>query len=173
MDYDDDFGDDDMNDDETTSEGTSAEGRPIVRHVVKDVQSAMKLRQITETAKAKSEMAQIKADERRRKQELKAELARMRMQMSAGEKARAHIAFAGPFYLLVLISGFIGLLSTGKIPDEQVSVASALLTLLITSFAANLRSIVASEGGTRDDEPTNGHDEEPEEKAKATPKSYL
>ena len=83
MDDEDDFGDD-MMDEQSTDKG--ADGRPIVRHVVKDVRSAMKLRQITETARAKSEMATIRADERKRKQELKADLARIRLSMSAGER---------------------------------------------------------------------------------------
>ena len=161
-DDDDDFGDDMMDDPKT---GKGADGRPIVRHVVKDVRSAMKLRSITESAKAKSEMAAIRADERKRAQELKAELSRIRLSMSAGEKARAHIAVAGPLYLLILIGGFIIMLSTGAIPDEQVSVASALLTLLVTGLMANLRSII-SESPVTPDEPTNGHDDEPVEKPK-------
>lgn len=165
MDDEDDFGDD-MMDEQSTDKG--ADGRPIVRHVVKDVRSAMKLRQISETAKAKSEVATIRAEERKRKQELKAELSRIRLSMSAGEKARAHIAVAGPLYLLILIGGFIIMLSTGAIPDEQVSVASALLTLLVTGLMANLRSIISESPAP--DEPTNGHDDDPEEKPKPKPK---
>ena len=162
---DDDFGDDDMMDESKTEKG--ADGRPIVRHVVKDVRSAMKLRQISESAKAKSEMAAIRADERKRKQELKADLARIRLSMSAGEKARSHVAVAGPLYLLILIGGFILMLSMGTIPQEQVSVASALLTLLVTMIGANLRSIISESPAP--DEPTNGHDDEPEGKPKASP----
>ena len=156
---------DDDEDDEMMDEKKDASGRPIVRHVVKDVRSAMKIRQISESAKAKSEMAAIRADERKRAQELKAELSRIRLAMSAGEKARAHIAVAGPLYLLILIGGFIIMLSTGAIPDEQVSVASALLTLLVTGLMANLRSII-SESPVSPDEPTNGHDEEPEKQTR-------
>jgi len=166
----DDFGDEDMMDEQSTDK--SADGRPIVRHVVKDVRSAMKLRQITEAAKAKSEMAKIRADERKRKQELKADLSRIRLSMSAGEKARSHVAVAGPFYLLILIGGFIAMLGAGAIPDEQVSVASALLTLLVTGLMANLRSII-SESPAPEEPVTNGRDDEPEEKPKAPPKSYL
>ena len=63
------------------------------------------------------------------------------------------------------------MLATGSIPDEQVSVASALLTLLVTGLMANLRSIISESPAP--DEPTNGHDDEPEVKPKAPPKSYL
>ena len=172
---DDDFGDDDMMD-ESKTDG-DANGRPIVRHVVKDLTTALKMRKVQSDSEAKARaseasaaLATIKAEERRRAQELKAELARIRLSMSAGEKARAHIAVAGPLYLLVLIGGFIIMLATGSIPDEQVSVASALLTLLVTGLMSNLRSIISESPAP--DEPTNGHDDEPEEKPKDTPGSY-
>jgi hypothetical protein len=148
-------------------EKQDAGGRPIVRHVVKDVRSAMKLRQITSAAEAKSEMARIRADERKRKQELKAELSRIRLSMPAGEKARAHLAVAAPFYLLMLIGGFIAMLGAGAIPDEQVSVASALLTLLVTGLMSNLRSIIAESPAP--EEPMNGHDDEPVKKQAPQP----
>ena len=77
----------------------------------------------------------------------------MKLNMTAQERARAHIAVAGPFYLLVLIGGFILVLATGAVPEDQVSVASALLTLLVTGLMANLRSIVAGEGKSADEEP--------------------
>lgn len=173
---DDDFGDDDMDEPNT---GKDPNGRPIVRHVVKDLATAVKMKRVQAEAEAKARSAEasaalatIKAEERKRSQELKAELARIRLSMSAGEKARAHIAVAGPLYLLVLIGGFIVMLATGSIPDEQVSVASALLTLLVTGLMSNLRSII-SESPAPDEAPTNGHDEESEDKPKTTPpRSY-
>ena len=132
-------------------------GRPVVRHVVKDLNTAVKMKRVqaqaeaeARKAEAQTELARVKADERRRKQELDAEVAKIRLGMSAGEKARAHIAVAGPFYLLLLVSGFLIMLATGSIPEDQVSVASALLTLLVTMIGANLRSIISE----------NGHDEE-------------
>lgn len=147
--------DDDDDIDEMTNE-KSADGRPIVRHIVRDLATAVKMKKV----QASAELVQLRAEERRRKHELKAELARMRLGMSAGEKARSHIAVAGPFYLLVLISGFIIMLATGSIPDEQVSVASALLTLLVTGLMSNLRSII-SESPAPDDSVSNGHDDPP------------
>ena len=49
------------------------------------------------------------------------------------------------------------MLATGSIPEDQVSVASALLTLLVTMIGANLRSIISE----------NGHDEEKSKKRKS------
>jgi len=174
MDDDDDFGDD-MTDDPKTNKVT--DGRPIVRHVVKDLATAVKMKKVQALADAKARaaeasaaLAMIKADERKRSQELKAELSRIRLSMSAGEKARSHIAIAGPFYLLVLIGGFIVMLATGSIPDEQVSVASALLTLLVTGLMSNLRSII-SESPAPEEPVTNGHDDEPVKKPAAPPAS--
>ena len=80
----------------------------------------------------------------------KTELEKMRVAMTAREAASKHIAVFGPLYLLLLVGTFIA--SVSYIPESQISVVSALLTLLVTSIAANLRSIVAGEG--------NGHSEE-------------
>ena len=142
-----------------------ASDRPVVKHVVKDLNTAVRMKKVmaqaeaeARKAEAQTELARVKAEERRRKQELDAQIAKIRLGMSAGEKARAHIAVAGPLYLLILIGGFILMLATGSIPEDQVSVASALLTLLVTMIGANLRSIISE----------NGHDEEKEPK-KSTP----
>jgi hypothetical protein len=151
-----------------TAEATPNEGggRPIVRHIVKDLATAVKMKKVqadadarARAAEAASALATVRAEERRRKQELKGELSRIRLAMSAGEKARAHIAIAGPLYLLILIGGFIVMLSTGAIPADQVSVASALLTLLVTMIGANLRSII-SESPVVEEPSSNGQDPE-------------
>jgi hypothetical protein len=134
---------DDMNDEAKPNE----EGRPIVRHVVRDLGAAVKMRKVQQ----RTEMLKIKAEERRRRMELKMDLAMRRMSMSAGEKARAHIAVAGPFYLLLLIGGFLILMTTDALPDESVSVAASIITLLITGIMTNLRTIVTSNGKTHED----------------------
>lgn len=171
---------------------TTAEGRPVVRHVVKDLNTALKMKKAQAAADADARKAQasaeadarkaeaqariteVRAEERHRKQELQAEIARMKLTMSAGEKARAHIAVAGPFYLLILIGGFILMLATGSIPEDQVSVASALLTLLVTMIGANLRSIISESSAGADEANGNGHghddDDKPKPPSKEAPK---
>lgn len=156
---------DDMDDFKEPDEKPDGDRR-VVRHVVKDLNTAVKMKRVQAQAEAEArkaealtELARVKAEERRRKQELDAQITKIRLEMSAGEKARAHIAVAGPFYLLILIGGFIMMLATGSIPEDQVSVASALLTLLVTMIGANLRSIISE----------NGHDEDKPRKKTASP----
>ena len=112
-----------------------------VRYVVKDTQTAVKMRR----AEAKESAARYKAVVRKTNAEAKMEIARMKLQMSAREAASRHIAIFGPLYLLLLIAAFLG--SIQYIPSEQISVVSALLTLLITMIGANLRSIVSESNG--------------------------
>ena len=88
------------------------------------------------------------------------ELEKLRVAMSAREAASKHIAVFGPLYLLLLVAAF--LFSINYIPESQISVVASLLTLLVTSIAANLRSIV-SEGNGHEE---NGHDDEPKPKPK-------
>ena len=112
-----------------------------VRYVVKDTQTAVKMRK----AEAKEAAARYRAVVRKTNAEAKMEIARMKLQMSAREAASRHIAIFGPLYLLLLIAAFLG--SIQYIPSEQISVVSALLTLLITMIGANLRSIVSESNG--------------------------
>ena len=121
------------------------EPRPQVRHVVKDLNTAVRLKQV-----------QTRAEERKRRDELRAEVRKIRLQMSAREAASKHIAVFGPLYLLLLVAMFLGVLATGVLAEDQVPVVAALLTLLVTTIGANLRSII-SEAGQKDSE--NEHHE--------------
>lgn len=140
--------------------------------VIKDERAALRMRR-EETREAEAKYRAIVAREREaaraaqqaRRDEARAELAKLRMTRSASETARGNLAITTPAILVLLIGGFIGMLGTGAIPDESVSVASALLTLLVTGLMANLRSIV-SEGASTDDSNNSADKPEPE-----TPKS--
>ena len=140
------------------------DGRPIHRHVVRDLSAAVKMKRLqaraderARKAEARATMATVRAEERAANSIRKAELAKMRLKMTAREAASKHIAVFGPLYLMLLVGMFLAALGTGLISTEQVPVVSALLTLLVTMIGANLRSIV-SEG--------NGHEETDD----ATPK---
>jgi len=145
--------------------GESPETPPT--YIVKDERAALKMkREETREAEARykaivaRERAEKKAEREMRREEIQLELARIKLNTSATEAARLNLAKTTPIILCVLIGGFIFMLGTGAIPDESVSVASALLTLLVTGLMANLRSII-SEGGPPD-EPNgngNGHDD--------------
>lgn len=137
--------------------------------IVKDERAALKMRR-EETREAEAKYRAIVAREREaaraaqqlRQEEVKLELAKLRINQSASEKARTNLALTTPAILVLLIGGFILMLGTGSIPDDSISVASALLTLLVTGLMSNLRSII-SEGNATDEANGNGH--EPKDKA--------
>ena len=137
-------------------------GQTIVREV--DRKQAVRLRKIdaaAETAKYKAAVAKSRAEARDKaaadRFAAKIELAKIRAAQSASEKARTNIALTSPAILVVLIGGFIVALAVGALPEESVSVSSALLTLLATGLLQNLRAIISE---------SNGHEE-----SKSKPKS--
>ena len=106
-------------------------------------------------SKSRSEAKDAAAEQRFH---AKMELAKLRVRMTAREDASKHIAKFGPFYLLILVGAF--LFAINYIPESQISVVASLLTLLITSIAANLRSIVAGEGNGHEDDEDESESEE-------------
>ena len=142
--------------------------------IVKDERAALKMKR-EETREAQARYAAIVAKERTeknaeremRREEIQLEIAKIKLGQSAAEKARTNIALTTPLLLVFLIGGFIVMLGAGAIPDEQVSVASALLTLVSTALMQNLRSIVSE--GAADDSNGNGHRPKPTEKKSETP----
>ena len=138
--------------------------------IVKDERAALKMkREETREAQARykaiveRERAEKKAEREMRREEIQLELARIKLNTSATEAARLNLAKTTPFILVLLIGGFIAMLGTGAIPDDSVSVASALLTLLVTGLMANLRSII-SEGGAPEEPNGNGNGHGPDAK---------
>jgi len=147
------------------------EVREVVREV--DKKTAVKLRQLAAKADKDKYLAACRKSRSEAKDaarsdrfHVKMELAKIRAQQSASEKARTNLALTTPAILVLLIGGFILLLGTGAVPEESISVASALLTLLVTGLMANLRSII-SEGQATD---TNGNGNDPKLKPKPKPK---
>ena len=148
--------------------------------IVKDERAALKMkREETKEAQARyraivaKEKAEQEALRQMRREEIQLELARIKLNQSSSEKARNNIAILAPLLLMVLVGGFIGALATGAIPDESVSVASALLTLLATGLLQNLRSIVAETNGHEENGNGNGHNDsksKPPTKKPDTPK---
>jgi small-conductance mechanosensitive channel len=143
--------------------------------IVKDERAALKMKR-EEARAAREKYKAVVAREREaanaqraiQREKTKLELAKLRLSQSASEKARTNIALTTPAILVVLIGGFIAMLGTGAIPDESVSVASALLTLVATALMQNLRSIVSE--GAAEDSNGNGHAPKPSAKKPPTPK---
>ena len=113
-------------------------------YIVKDPTSAFRMKKV----EAKEAAQRYKAIVKKTNAEARVEIAKMKLQMSAREAASRHIAIFGPLYLLLLIAAFLA--SVQYIPAEQISVVSALLTLLITMIGANLRTIVSEGNGDED-----------------------
>ena len=150
--------------------------------IVKDERAALRMkREETKEAQARykaivaKERAERDAERALRREEIQLELAKIRLNTSASEKARTNLALTTPAILVLLIGGFIAMLGFGAIPEDSVSVASALLTLLVTGLMANLRSII-SEGSPSPEENGNGnghgngHESKPPSKKTETPK---
>jgi len=91
-----------------------------------------------------------------------ARAAREKYKAVVAREREENIALTTPALLVLLIGGFIAMLGFGALPSDQVSVASALLTLVATALMQNLRSIV-SEGAADASDANgngNGHDDE-------------
>tara|TARA_B100000212_G_C27238368_1_gene474716 strand:+ start:341 stop:832 length:492 start_codon:yes stop_codon:yes gene_type:complete len=143
--------------------------------VVKDQRAALAMKR-AEARAAREKYKAVVAREREeanakraiQRDEIKLELARIRLMQPASQKARANLAISAPAILVLLVGGFIFALTTDSIPEDSVSVASALLTLLVTGLMANLRSII-SEGSPAEEPNGNGHDDPKPPKKAATP----
>jgi VIT1/CCC1 family predicted Fe2+/Mn2+ transporter len=175
---------DDFPEDQPDEQERDDNGRPVVRHVVRDLAAAVKMRKVQAQAderarraesraqadarkmEAKAELARIKADDRRRRQEIRAQLAMQRLGTSAVEKAKTNIAITTPILLALLIGGFVGALALNTIPEEATATASAMLTLLVTGLLANLRSVVTGKA----EENGNGNGNGEPAKTKGAPK---
>tara|TARA_Y100001972_G_C7568243_1_gene285245 strand:+ start:125 stop:550 length:426 start_codon:yes stop_codon:yes gene_type:complete len=118
------------------------EDTPRTQFVIKDTNAALKIKR----EERKEAEKRFKAVVEKTKAEQKLVLQKMKLQMTARESASKHIAVFGPLYLLVLVGAF--LYAVQYIPTSEISVVSSILTLLITMFGANLRSIVAGETDT-------------------------
>ena len=139
--------------------------------IVKDEKAAIRMKR--EEAKAgREEYKAVGAREREekaaeraiRRDQIQLELTKLKLSQSASEKARTNIALTTPALLVLLIGGFIVMLGTGAIPDDQVSVASALLTLVATALMQNLRSIVSEGAADASDANGNGNGHHVEKK---------
>ena len=126
---------------------------PRTQFVVKDTASALRIKR----EERKEAEKRFKAVVEKTKAEQRLEIQKIKLQMTAREAASKHIAVFGPLYLLILVGAF--LYAVQHIPASEISVVASILTLLITMFGANLRSIVAGETDTG-----NPQKEEPKKK---------
>ena len=124
---------------------TTAGGRPVHRHVVRDLASAVKIRR----ADAKAQQAKAKLEGKKEALRYKVELQKLRLQTTAREAAAKHLATFAGLYMTVMVLAF--LVSVKFIDETHIAVVAGLTTLVVTSISALLRSIVTE---------SNGHDKD-------------
>tara|TARA_R110002051_G_scaffold37921_2_gene80909 strand:+ start:887 stop:1327 length:441 start_codon:yes stop_codon:yes gene_type:complete len=115
--------------------------------VVRDLATTVQLKKVT----AKNERLIRREEARARRMEAKLELAKMKVNMNAREAASKHLATFAGLYMTVMVMSF--LVSVKYLDAELVAVVAGLITLVVTSISALLRSIVV-------EAPENGHTEQ-------------
>ena len=129
---------------------TTADGRPVHRHVVRDLASAVKIRR----ADAKAQQAKAKLEGKKEALRYRVELQKIKLQTTARETAAKHLATFAGLYMTVMVLAF--LLAVKFIEEAHIAVVAGLITLVVTSVSALLRSIVTeSNGAHHEDEPGN------------------
>ena len=114
--------------------------------VVRDLATTVALKKVT----AKNERLIRREEARARRMEAKLELAKMKVNMNAREAASKHLAtFAGGYMTLMVLCFLI---SVKYLDPELIAVVGGLITLVVTSISALLRSIVV-------EAPENGHEQ--------------
>ena len=124
---------------------TTADGRPVHRHVVRDLASAVKIRR----ADAKAQQAKAKLEGKKEALRYRVELQKLKLQTTAREAAAKHLATFAGLYMTVMVLAF--LVSVKFIDETHIAVVAGLTTLVVTSISALLRSIVTE---------SNGHDKD-------------
>lgn len=116
--------DDDLDEDDR-------DGTTVVRHIVKDFSAVARLRKI-----------QAQADARERRDRHRAELGRLRLQMSSHEAASRHLARWAAFYLFASVLAFLSYLVVTDGGGDQTATVATLVTVVVTTIGGLLRSVV-------------------------------
>jgi len=145
-------------------EGRESE-RPIVRHVVKDLRSALAMKKLQAAADERARKAEASADERARKAEARAaqdkarlELQKIRLGMTSRHAASLHLSRWAGLYMFLSVIAFLYAVET--LSAELVGVVAGLITLVVTTVGGLLRSIVTGENGEAKTEQVESSDEE-------------
>ena len=128
--------------------------------VVRDLATTVQLKKVT----AKTERLIRREEARARQMEAKLELAKMKVSMNAREAASKHLATFAGLYMTAMVLSF--LVSVKYLEEAHVAVVAGLITLVVTSISALLRSIVV-------ESPDNGHTEQATQPDKPAPKHTL
>ena len=151
--------------DELEPAGVYENGRPVVKHVVRDLASAVKIKQADAKAKAQAAKSEARArSEAARAQanaaqlRAKVELTKIRLKTSSREAAAKHLATFAGLYMTLMVLAF--LVAVKFIEEAHIAVVAGLITLVVTQIGALLRSIVTE---------SNGHETDDEKKKEQRP----
>ena len=128
--------------------------------VVRDLATTVQLKKVT----AKNERLIRREEARARRMEAKLELAKMKVGMNAREAASKHLATFAGLYMTVMVMSF--LVSVKYLDADLIAVVAGLITLVVTSISALLRSIVV-------EAPENGNKEQATQPDKPAPKHSM
>jgi hypothetical protein len=147
-------------------EEEEGEQRPIVRHVVKDLRSALAMKRLQADADERARKAEASADERARKAEARAiqarakfELQKIRLGMSSRHAASLHLSRWAGLYMFLSVIAFLYAVET--LEGELVAVTAGLITLVVTSVAGLLTNIVTGKNSDERVEQGEGDEERP------------
>jgi len=147
-------------------EDEEGEQRPIVRHVVKDLRSALAMKRLQVAGDERARKAEASADERARKAEARAiqarakfELQKIRLGMSSRHAASLHLSRWAGLYMFLSVIAFLYAVET--LEGELVAVTAGLITLVVTSVAGLLTNIVTGKNSDERVEQGEGDEERP------------
>jgi hypothetical protein len=146
-----------MKDKDYEDPGAEIKGNKVV---VRDLATTVQLKKVT----AKNDRLIRREEARARQLEAKLEIEKMKIGMNAREAASKHLATFAGLYMTVMVMSF--LVSVKYLDADLIAVVAGLITLVVTSISALLRSIVV-------EAPENGHTEQAAQPDKPAPKHSM
>ena len=137
--------------------GVDETGRPVVKHVIRDLASAVKIKQADAKAKAQAAKAEAQARSEAARAQAQAaqlrarvELTKIKLKTSSREAAAKHLATFAGLYMTLMVLSFLA--AVKFIEEAHIAVVAGLITLVVPQIGALLRSIVTAGNGHEKDE---------------------
>ena len=145
--------------------GVDENGRPVVKHVIRDLASAVKIKQADAKAKEQAAKAEARARADIAKSQAnaaqlraKVELTKIKLKTSSKEAAAKHLATFAGLYMTLMVLSF--LIAVKFIEEAHIAVVAGLITLVVTQIGALLRSIVTENGHSEETKSEESSDKE-------------
>ena len=137
--------------------GVDETGRPVVKHVIRDLASAVKIKPADAKAKAQAAKAEAQARSEAARAQAQAaqlrarvELTKIKLKTSSREAAAKHLATFAGLYMTLMVLSFLA--AVKFIEEAHIAVVAGLITLVVTQIGALLRSIVTEGNGHEADD---------------------